>query len=104
MATYPNHSLVASGSGTAGLGWQGNSRIHDHLAGYAPVSTVQSLVLAHRPLYPSSLRPPTAGNESLRKLRHAARVSHSAIWEYWRHAMHFIIPGRPGMTLPHSRE
>jgi len=35
-------------------------RIHDRLAGYAPVSTVQSLVLAQQPLYPSSLRPPAA--------------------------------------------
>ena len=47
-------------------------RIHDRLAGYAPVSTVQSLVLAHRPLYPSSLRPPAASNVSIHKLRCAA--------------------------------
>ena len=80
MATYPNHSLVASGSGTAGLGWQGNSRIHDHLAGYAPVSTVQSLVLAQQPLYPSSLRPPAALPVTNLYMNYGARCLIAPFW------------------------
>ena len=77
-------------------------RVHDCLAGYAPVSTVQSL-RTQQPLYPSSLRPPAAGNESIHKLRQAALVARCAVWEYWHHAMHFFISGHPGMTFVHSQ-
>ena len=118
MATSPNHSSVVSGSrrlkskhyplrisgsAIAGRGWEGQTDPWPP-GHYAPVSTVQSLVLAHRPLYQSSLRPPAAGNESIHKLRHAMRVAHCAVWEYWRHVMHFVIPrcpGIPGMTFVH---
>ena len=78
-------------------------RIHDHLAGcfYSTVfSPCTSAIVS------SSLGPPAAGNESIHILWHAARVAHSAVWEYQCHAMHFVIPRHPGirgMTLVHSR-
>ena len=80
-------------------------RIHDRLAGCF-YSSLQSLVLTQQPLYPSSLRPPTASNESIHKLlsaAHVRHVAHSAIWKHWRPAMHLLIPGRPGMTFAYSR-
>ena len=60
-----------------------------------PISTVQSLVITQKLLYLSSRRPADACNESIRKLRCAARVACCAFWEYWHRAMHFIIPGWP---------
>ena len=79
----------------------------DHVADYAPVSTVQMLVVTQQPLCLSSPRPPAASKQSIRKLRRAACVP---VWQHWRHAMHFIIPGRPGFPqiascpFPNSRE
>ena len=31
-------------------------------------------------------------------------VAHCAVWEYWRHAMHFFISGCPGILGPNSQE
>ena len=76
------------------------------MTAWSAVSTVQSLVLTQQPLYPSSLSPLAASNESIHKLLSAAHVAHSAIWKHWRPAMHLLIPGRPGipgMTFAHSR-
>jgi len=92
VATSPNHSSVGA-SNLNYFHWKflalpllavaGRARrIHDRLAGYDPVPTVQSLVITQLPLYQSSLEPPTAGNESIHKLRRATRVAHSAIREY----------------------
>jgi len=47
-----------------------------------------------------------AFSQSLHQTRRAARVAHSAVWDYWRHAMHFVISERlgiPGMTFVHFR-
>ena len=76
--------------------------MHDRLAGYAPVSTVQSLVLAQQPLYPSSLRPPAALPVTNLYMNWRALLN-CTVLEYWRHAMHFVIPVHPGMTFVHSR-
>jgi len=61
----------------------------DNLTGYAHF---YSTVVTQWQLYPSQLRPPAAC-KSICKLWHAARIVHCAIWEHWRHAMYFIIPG-----------
>ena len=66
-----------------------------------------SLHTAQQPLCPSSLKPPAAGNESIHKLLCSERIARCAVWEYWHYAMHFIIPGCPGMMrlcIPNSRE
>ena len=86
--------------------WPWLGRPDGSMTTWPDVSTVQSLVLTQQPLYPSSLRPPAASNESIHKRLSASHVAHSAIWKHWRPAMHLLIPGRPGilgMTFAHSR-
>jgi len=98
--------LRISGYGTAGRGWPDGSTTACPATHHAHPSTVHLLVVTHQPLYPSSLRPPAAGNEYIHKLRHAVHIAHCAVWEYCCHAMRFVILGRsgiPGMMLVHSR-
>jgi len=82
--------------------WPWLGRPDGSMTTWPDVSTVQSLVLTQQPLYPSSLRPPAASNESIHKLLSAVHVAHSAVWKHWRPAMHFLIPGNDVCTFPIS--